>query len=179
MTVNDIKVLKNAGSVLTFNVDDRNTYGAARTIKAGEPVKICGNYVARVGDDTPQISIDQMVGVAAKESTETATVNGTVDVITLQIGQTVLRGAASTAGNVDTASELLAYLNNYILFDASYTVFNSSNEGVITIDENQTSDPNKYGLILIDGSADAAATCDVLVHVNATLMGSLIGQTID
>lgn len=180
MATNDIKIRSGGGTALTFKVDDRNTSGFGLTIKAGEPAVACGNYASRVGTGEPQIAQlnGKLIGVASKESTETATADGTVDIVTVIAGQTVLEGAATTKGNVDTASELLALLNNYILFDAT-TEPNSTTAATITIDENDTSDPNLNGLILIGGSADADGLCYVMVHQNVTLWGSLIGQTMD
>ena len=180
MAVNDIKVLKFAGDTRTYKVDDRDTSGYGLTIKAGEPVLACGNYATRVGTYEPRIAElnGRFIGIAQKESTETATANGVVDVITVIPGQTVLEGAATTVANVDTAAELLTYLNNYILFDAT-TEPASTTAATITIDENDTSDPNGNGLILIDGSADARGLCDVTVHMLVTQNGNLYGQTMD
>ena len=180
MSTNDIKVLKAGGEVRTYKVDDRTTSGYGMTIKAGEPVTSTPNYVARVQTGQPNVGAYDglMVGIAVDESTETSTANGTVNVQTILPGQTVWQGVATTKGNVDTASELLAYLGNYIRFDAS-NVITSTSASVITIDEDDTNDPNKNGLILIDGSADARGLLDVIVHINCTEMGALVGQTID
>ena len=179
MATNDIKIRNGGGTALTFKTDDRNTSLFGLTIKPGEPVVACGNYAARIQDNEPFYgSQDRLIGVCSKESTETATADGTVDVITVIAGQTVLEGKASTVANVDTAAELLTYLNFCILFDSSNNVY-STTATAITIDENATNDPNKNGLILIGGSADADGLCYVQVGINATLYGSWVGQTID
>ena len=180
MATNSIQILKFAGDTRTYKVDDRDTSLIGATIKAGEPVVACGNFAARVGTFQPRIATlnGRFIGVAQKESTETASANGVVDVITVIPGQTVLEGAATTIANVDTAAELLTYLNNYIAFDAT-TEPASTTAATITIDENDTDDPNGNGLILIDGSGDARGLCDVLVHILATAQGNLYGQTMD
>lgn len=72
-----------------------------------------------------------------------------------------MRGIAHTTANADTASDVLALLNTSVVFHASYTVYDSTNEGVITIDEDDDDETN-HGLKLIGGSEDAQATLDVI-----------------
>ncbi len=57
--------------------------GAAASIKAGEPVaKTLGAAtVALAGTNTPVVATDFYVGIAASDSTDTASAAGTVDVI--------------------------------------------------------------------------------------------------
>ena len=181
MSVNDIKVLRHGGGVFRWAVDDRTTTGVARTIKAGEPVYCTpGNsaYAFRGEDGTPKIATDIVLGIASRESTETSSANGEVEFISIIPGQTVLEGVATTKGNIDSAAELITYRGNYVLFDASYTKY-STTDGAITIDENDTDDPNVNGLCIIDGSADADGLVRVIVHANVLFGGALVGQTMD
>jgi len=170
MSLDDIKVVKNPGTAYKYNVSDRDTSSASATIKAGEPVKTysTNEFVVIIADGDPEISTDQFIGVARKESTETATADGKVEVVTLIPMSTVLRGKATTAGNIDTASELLAYLNDWVTFDVTSSVF--------TIDENETTDPNVHGLMIIGGDT-TDKTLDVFVH--PLVIASLVGQTMD
>lgn len=171
MAANDIKVLRGAGETRSYLVDDRTTSTSTATIKAGEPVCESTNYCASMRKTaSPVIATDIFIGIANSESTETSSVNGECEVITVT-SETVLRGKASTAANVDTAAELLAYLNNNIYFDYDGTNF--------TIDEDDTDDPNLAGLRIVAGSGDANATIDVIVHLNATEHAPLVGQTMD
>jgi len=174
MAKGDIKVLRGGGETRSYLVDDRTTSTADVTIKAGEPVVESTNYAAGLRKTAgPVIATDVFIGIANSESTETSALNGTVEVITL-LESTVLRGKASTAANVDTAAELLAYLNNNVYFD-----YSGLTTSLYTIDENDTDDPNLAALRIIAGSGDAAATLDVIVHMNATEHAPLVGQTMD
>ena len=161
-------------STRDFKVDDRNTSTVARTIKAGEPVVECTNYVVRCDDDDPTLDSAgaTLVGIAASESTETATVNGTVLVTMLIPCVTVLRGTASTTANVDTVSELLAFLNDDVQFGASATVYNTTTNGVITIDEDDD-DVANHGLKILAGSGDSKGELDVIVKARWMTGGSV------
>lgn len=174
MTTNDIKVIAMPGGTREFKVDDRNTGSVARTIKAGEPANECTNYVTRVADDDPNIDTAgaTLVGIAASESTETATANGVVNVTMLIPCVTVLRGAASTVANVDSESELLAYLHDDVMFGASATIYNTTTNGIITIDEDDD-DVTNHGLKIIGGSADADGELDVIVKARWMMGGSV------
>ncbi len=175
MVENDIKVVKNPGATLVFQVDDRTTSSVTTTIKAGEPVKVSGNYVIPVATGDPEIATDEFVGIARKESTETASADGEVEVITLLPYQTVLRGKPTTSANVDTASELAGVINDWVTFDVTSS---SGTNGIFTIDEDEGSDPNVHGLCIIDGDIEKG-TLDVIVHANATHAAPLTGQTMD
>ena len=172
MSFNDIKVIKNPGTAYLFETDDRTTTSATYTIKAGEPVKQWSTeeFLVILEDGDPEISTDKLVGIAKKESTETSTANGKVEVVTIIPMSTVLRGDATTSTNVDTVAEILALKNNWVTFDVSSSNF--------TIDENETSDPNVHGLMILDGDP-TDKTLDVIVHANATIAAPLIGQTMD
>lgn len=175
MTANDIKVIRGAGETLTYKIETRNVSQVSYTFKPGEPLKESGNYAGLLADGDPEIAADVFVGICRKESTELAAVEGTVEIIGMNPGKTVLRGQATTTTNIDTAAKLLAYLLNYTTFDVTGL---SGTNGIFTIDENQTDDPNKAGLKIIDGDI-LKFSLDVIPHVNVCIQGAMIGQTID
>lgn len=154
-------------STRDFKTDDRNTTsgkGIARTIKAGEPVAECEYYVVRIDSLVPgaqNTATDVLVGIAEKESTETTAADGVCAVTMLIPRVTVMRGVAHTTDSADSASEVLLLLNSSIVFNASYTVYDASNEGVITLDEDDN-DETAHGLKVIAGSEDSQATLDVI-----------------
>lgn len=150
--------------------DDRTTSSASATTKQGEPIKQDNeNYALVVATGDPEISTDLLLGVASAESTETSSVEGTVRYEVAGPG-TLLRGKATTVGNIDTDAELLAIEMDYVTFDVTTTV--------ITINENEGSDPNVHGLFIKTGDI-VRGTLDVWIHTNVTIFGSLIGQTMD
>lgn len=169
----DIKIIKHPGPTRVYDVDDRTTSGAAASIKPGEPVKKGGsgdNFVILLATGDPEIGTDEFVGVARAESTETATVDGTVEVVTLIPNRTVLRAKVTTPANIDTAAELLGIKNDSVTFDLA--------NGIFTVDEDEGSDPNVHGLRIIGGDI-VKGTVDFIVNVLATDAGTLVGQTMD
>lgn len=170
MAANDIKILKSPGPVREYHVSNRDASELTATIKPGEPVKESESYVTLLATADPEIGTDVFVGIAIKESTEVAATDGVVRVVSL-LRDTVLRGKAHTADNINTAAKLLAFINNSVTFD--YTDPN------FTIHENETDDPNVHGLIILDGDI-VKGTLDVLVNVLATQSSAgFVGQTIE
>ena len=170
--IDDIYIIRGGGSSFEVDVDDRTTSGETVTIKRGEPVKRDNaNFVAPVATGDPEIAADILVGIAGSESTETSSTEGIVEVTQI-LPSTVLRGRANDAAAINTDAKLLGIKFDYIAFDVA------GSPGAITIDENENDDPNVHGLCVIGGDI-VAGTLDVLVHVNVTLSGSLIGQTMD
>lgn len=174
MAVNDIKVIQNPGMTREYKVNDRDTSTVAETIKAGEPVGQSTNYVVALDDDAPIIDgsvaagIKSMAGIARNTSNETASADGVVDVTIVNPMTTVMRGKA-TATNANTAAKLLLLLNDVVSFGLSATIYAGS--GVYTIDE-ADSDQNVQGLMIIDGSADASNTVDVILKSRASDFGT-------
>jgi hypothetical protein len=169
----DFEVVKIPGGVRNYKVDERDTTTLTQALQPGEIVKRSTYYVTLVDSGDPEIATDEIVGVVSEASTETATADGTVDVVTLFPGQTVIRGKPVTSANIDTEAELLTYTNNQV--DLDWTSGYTSN---LRIDEDQTNDPNRLGIRIIAGDTDKL-TLDVIVHINATEAGSMVGQTID
>jgi hypothetical protein len=177
MTFNDIKVIKNPGTAYTFEASDRTTSSVTVSMKPGEPVKIhsTNEFVVPLETGDPEISTDQFVGIVRKESTESSTVDGKVEVITLVPMSTVLRGKATTSTNINTVAKILALKNDWVCFDLTAS---SGTNGIFTIDENEGDDPNNHGLMILDGDP-VGYTLDVIVHANATIAAPLVGQTMD
>lgn len=169
MGVKDIEVIKNGYGVQEFVTEDWATSSETATIKAGNPVKKNTNSVIPLATGEMRIGSGIFVGIADDESTETQTVNGIVTVEMVGPG-TILRGKATTAANMDTASELLGIKMDYVNFDLTSTTF--------SIDEDEGDNPNNNGLCIIDGDIDKG-TLDVVVHLNITLFGAMTGQTMD
>jgi hypothetical protein len=151
-----IEVLKGPVFTRRFQVDA----GAEGSIKPGTPLKAVGVYVAAVADGDPEVATDQFVGIASSISTETATVDGWVEVKVVIPGQTVLRGKANTPSNLSNN-----YRGNHVTFDVSGSVF--------TIDENEASDPDVHGLVIVDQDA-TRGTVDFMVQSEAMIIGSSI-----
>lgn len=147
MAKNDVKLLepKNV-STREFVVEDRTTSSASLTIKPGEPVKLRNaedsNDVIILATGDPEVGTDIMCGIAATESTETSSVDGIVQVYIPIPGVTVFRCRATTPANVNTVAKRLAILNDVVSFDLTGIIF--------TVDENQGTDDNVNGLIIVD-----------------------------
>lgn len=141
------------------------TDAASTDINAGEPVNYGGaltsgasasNYAFALTDGKPLIGTDQFAGIASEDSDHTASVDGVIYVTRPIPQHTLLRGKASTTGNIDTDAELLAILYDAVTFGLA--------SGVYTIDENDAA--NAAGLMIVDGSV-AKGTLDVVVDARA------------
>ena len=175
MAKNDVRFASMEGvSTRRYVVEDRVTSSASATIKAGEPVKVrggeTGNDLIILATGDPEIGTDIMVGIAANESDETATVDGTVDVYVPIAMKTVLRTFATTKSNVNTAAKRLALLNDTVTYDLTGSTF--------TVNENEGSDDNTHGLVIVDINT-ATGEIDYVIKAQAMQGGSKVGQTID
>lgn len=162
MAIKDITIIKGRKATLRMDVDDRTTSGASATIKPGEPIKKSGNFAVILGDGEPTITAP-MIGIAAEESTETATVDGYVDYYPVIPGETIMRAKVTTAANMDTAAELLGIKGDAVAFDLA--------TGTFTVDENEGDDPNVHGLLIVDGDI-ANGTVDFMLKQYASEFGS-------
>ena len=98
--------------------------GADGTIKAGEPV-VCTPGTATVAlaaDATPSVGTDYLIGIATTNSTDTTAAAGVVDVYVLQVGE-IISMKAKVAANADTAAEILAIENDFLLMDLTSEVW--------------------------------------------------------
>ena len=141
-----------------FQVDNRTTTSDT-AIYAGEPVKVygveTGNYVYHMANGDPEIGTDIMVGITASDSTETSTVNGTVEVY-LPLPGIIYRCAATTGSNL-----AVGILLDTVTFDLTSTTY--------TIDEDEGSDENVHGLRIV-GYDDDADTVDFIIKPAVTLI---------
>lgn len=158
MTRGDITVLGPSGA-FPYRVAASATRGYA-----GEPINSLSvgtsgagsvNTVVVMTDTKPIIGTDAFVGIAAKNmKVNTA---GTVLAHKLQVAvpfpnYTRMRGAAKVKANLDTDTELLAILWDYVTFDLTSAVY--------TIDDTAAADGS--GLLIVDG-IPAKGTLDVTV----------------
>jgi len=112
------------------------TEAGATDIKAGEPVKLkaAGSPYAiplatldlTIGTDTA------MVGIAASDSSHTATADGTIDVY-MPLPGTVWACKATTVANIDTQAKLNALVGDRVvvtLASSTYTIDENAGDGV-------------------------------------------------
>jgi len=102
------------------------TEANATAIYAGEPVKLkaAGSpYVIPLADGEPQIgTTTQVVGIAASDSTQTASADGSVEVY-IPLPGVVYSAKAKTASTVDTQAELNALCGDNVVFDLTSTTY--------------------------------------------------------
>lgn len=169
----DLKILKSAYGVEIFDVEDRTTTSVGVSIKPGEPVKRILNTSTHsaqpllTGD--AEEAVDIFLGIAKKESTETASVDGKVEVELVGPG-TVIKGRATTAANIATAALFLALQNDYVCFDVTPS---TGTNGIFTIDEDEGDDPNVHTGVMLSNSNFAAGYVNLLV-CHATLFYSTV-----
>ena len=118
-----------------------------------------GNYVIHLATGDPEIGTDIVVGVAASDSTETSTVNGTVDVY-MPLEGIVWRGKATTPSN----------LAEGIIFDTVTFDYTSLS---YTVDENEGTDENVHGLRILDYDTDNG-TVDFIIKSEATILDCMV-----
>jgi len=164
----DVNIISGASvsPVLPFRVDDRTTSSQTEVILPGNPVTQDNtNYVEIVASGGPVNSTGLFVGIANNTSTETSTAEGSVDVAVVVPFITKMRAKATTVANIDTDAKLKAFLQNAVTFT------NAAN--VITINEDETSDPNEHGLVIVDGDI-AKGTLDFYAKPLACVFGNNI-----
>lgn len=149
MAKNDVRVRSVEGlNSLTTTV--WQTEAGATDILAGEPVKLksAGSpYVIPLANGEPVIgTTTQVVGIAASDSTHTATADGTIEVY-VPSDAVVWECKAATSTNADTQAEINALVGDRVAFD-----FGSS---TYTVDENEGDDA-PHGLQIVGGDPDRA-----------------------
>lgn len=146
MAANNLRVLKHGMTVQRF----RTILNVELGIEAGDAVLAAkqtgANYVSLALDGDPEQGTDIFAGITKSASTATATVDGTIDV-ELCVPGTVIEGKANTVGNIATDAALLGVLLDVVSFDRSA----ATAAGTITIDENEGSDPDVHGFMILDG----------------------------
>lgn len=163
MAFNDVTIVKPAGGTYrVYDVYDRTNSGDT-VIYPGDPVKVTDtNYVGHLATGDPEIGTDRMVGIAVTTSTETASADGKVTVFIPAPGQSVMRCKVTTTTNADSTAEILGLIHDAITFDLSSTTY--------TIDENEGTDEDVHGLVVVDGDA-TNNTLDFVVQDRAMLAG--------
>jgi hypothetical protein len=132
-------------------VKEYRVAAAATAINQGEPVNSLAtltsgaasvNTVVALTDGKPLIGTDNFKGIAAKASSQTASVAGRVLVNSVYPQVTEIWGKAKSAAAIDTDAELLAILLDAVLFDLTSSLY--------TIDQAAAS--NAAGLTIVDGN---------------------------
>jgi hypothetical protein len=138
MAKHDVKIVKTGtGREETFLMA-ANTF-----VYVGDAVIKNGDYVVRIADGDPEIGTDEFMGIVTEDSTATASAAGTVKVF-MPGKDTILRFKATTSTNVNTAAKINALKMHAVSLDLSGTT--------ITIDEDETDDPNVHGFFIIGGN---------------------------
>ena len=144
------------GDIDIYDVSGKNTVPTkvfqtetgATAILAGEPVKLksAGSpFVIPLATTEPVIgTTTQVIGIAATDSTQTASDDGVISVY-LPDSKVVWRAKATTPANIDTKAKLDALANDRVKFD-----FGSS---IYTVDENE-GDGATSGLQIVGGNPD-------------------------
>lgn len=163
MATNDITIARTAGgNVPTYRWQ---TEAGATDINAGEPVKLkaAGSpYVIPLADGDLTIGTDTaMVGVAASDSTHTASADGYIDVY-VPLPGVVYACAATTAANVDTQSEIDALVGDRVTLDL--------NSSTYTVDEDATDDANN-AFYIVGGDPDTQVL-EFIIRADATVLAA-------
>lgn len=120
--------------------------GSAASIKAGEPVAKSrgtgGSKVTALATSKPLVGTDFLAGIAATDSTDTATANGVVRVTKLMPGITYLI-APKTATSWDTQAEYDALVGARVTFDLTSSVYtiNATDSGSAAADNGLVVEP--------------------------------------
>lgn len=166
MAANNLRVLGGGLGVREFPTEANIKLG----VVAGDAMKVAGtgtNYADLVLDGDPEAGTDIFVGITTTDSTNTAAADGVVNIEIVGPG-TIVEGKATTVANIDTATKLKAIIFDYVAFDRSA----ATAAGIITIDEDEGTDPNVHGLFIIDGDI-VKGTLNVFCAA-ATIWGSTV-----
>lgn len=170
MAANDYKVISGSGPIREFVAEDRTTSSVTSTMLVGEPVKLHSEgaqYVIPLATGDPECGSDEFIGVVAKNSTETATVDGVVLVWTCLPVKTILEAKATTTSNINTAAKLKAIVGDWVAGDVTAV---SGTNGTFTIDEDEGSDEDVHGFRVLEGDI-VRYTLRFSVHANASMAG--------
>jgi len=161
MARHNVKIVDQAG----HNVVPTRRYqtdAGTTAIVAGEPVMLTtigtSVYAAALTDGKPVIGTDVFCGIAASDSTHTASADGVVDVF-LPLPGVVYRAAAKSAAAADSDAEILALANKRVPFDLTSSVY--------TVDT-AAADGATNGLILTGTGNSSTSEVDFMVSLQAT-----------
>lgn len=166
----DIRIFSGSYGVREFDAEDRDTSGQ-RAMLSGEPVKgrlgTGSNFVRPIENGEPIVSDnDLFVGIVKRDSTETASVDGKVEIDLVGPGS-VIEGDATTAASIDTAAELIGLMFDHVAFDVSAA-------SVYTIDEDENGGATTLCLQIVGG--DIIRTRVLALTVRNTLVAGISGQ---
>lgn len=164
MARNDIRIQSTAGANVLPTYSWKIASGTPITVKAGEPTKAGGtssNSAVLLADADLVIGTGQtFLGVAAKDSTETASVAGAVDLY-MPLPGVVYEVAAKTATNANTAALILAMSGQYQIIDlttSTFTMDTAAGDGAASA-------------FLIVGGNPITSTVYFMVRSDATVFG--------
>jgi hypothetical protein len=175
MAKHDLQIIQGKGPIFVYDVDDRTSSSQSAALEPGEPVKQSasgGNFAIALATGDPEVGTDELLGIVRKKSTETSTVDGKVEVRCVIPGETVLRGKATTAANIDTAAKLLLLMGDWVCIDLTGSGTNGAGN-VFTFDEDEGSDPNVHGFKIMGGNT-TRGTLDCLCNSPATQAGPIL-----
>lgn len=169
MAANDIKVLKSHYGVERFSTEANIKLG----IQAGDAVIVAGtgtNYADLLLDGMPTRGTDVFAGITRTAATNTAALDGVVDIELIGAG-TILSGRATSAANINTAAKLLGIRYDTTNFDRSA----ATAAGLLTIDETNTTakKSSTLSLVIINGDIQAG-TLRVAITGGGIIGGSNI-----
>ncbi len=125
MSIGDIQPFESANSSKLGGAIKYYVAAAATTIYPGEPVqKVAGAAGVTILATNSPTTTNRIVGVATSQSTQTASVAGTVDVVPAAPGQIYLI-SPKTASSWDTQTEYNALVGARVLIDlttGAYTI---------------------------------------------------------
>lgn len=158
----DIKIVRTAGgNVPTYRWQ---TDAGDTAIEAGDPVKLkaAGSpYVIGLADGDNTIGTDtSIVGIAASDSTHTASADGVVDVY-IPLPGIVYEAKAKTSTTADTQAEIDALCGDRKVLDLT--------DGTYTVDA-AAADAAANGIIVVGGDPERA-TLEFIIRANGTILG--------
>jgi hypothetical protein len=146
VAANDMRILKDGKTVQRVRTEANVTVG----IREGDGIQCADgtgtNYASLLLDGDPEQATDMFMGVSINAGTETAAADGVIDV-EICVPGTIMEMLANTPGNVNTDAELLGLLFDVVSCDRSA----GTAAGTLTLDENEGTDPDVHGFMILDG----------------------------
>lgn len=163
MSKNDITIKDVSGHNVLPTIRCQTEAGAT-AINQGEPVKfkaLGSQFVIPLADADGVIgTMTPIVGIAATDSTHTASANGVVDVY-IPLPGVIYEIKAKSAASADTQSEINALVNDRAIIDLT--------SGVYTLDATGT-DVATAPFLIVGGNPEKS-TLYVMIRTGATALG--------
>lgn len=148
MAIANIRIVNNGGSQVAPTIKMLGE-AAATDIYAGEPVKVKSagsKYAIPLADAEPVIgTTTRVIGIAATNSTQTASADGEVYVYDANNSGIVYAAKAKSSTAADTQAEIDALIGKRVLLDLTSSVY--------TVDT-AASDAAANGVLIVGGNAD-------------------------